>query len=247
MSTVEPEPLSYQIIHSLLGAASTALSMYVIYHQIKTKGKTKKLFLFTQSVNIVTQLVIVPYSLNPFWISLVYAELANLLVFLIVWVNLHLLRLYDVLDERIAARRITMVKVVLTCLFVPFEVFYILHQCWDSPLITWGNNISSTLFITMSFLWDLFQMCYLVLLVYSLKDKYDPQVSQSMARLTLISAVLTLTDVVGILLYTLYVYGVVTLNFIPVAVPILGFHCSGTVLVFEQLKRLTPPMTFRWG
>ncbi|KAJ3365559.1 hypothetical protein HDU91_002158 [Kappamyces sp. JEL0680] len=229
MSTVEPEPLSYQIIHSLIGAASTALSMYVIYHQIKTKGKTKKLFLFTQSVNIVTQLVIVPYSLNPFWISLVYAELANLLVFLIVWVNLHLLRLYDVLDERITARRITMVK------------------CWDSPLITWGNNISSTLFITMSFLWDLFQMCYLVLLVYSLKDKYDPQVSQSMARLTLISAVLTLTDVVGILLYTLYVYGVVTLNFIPVAVPILGFHCSGTVLVFEQLKRLTPLMTFRWG
>ncbi|KAJ3365560.1 hypothetical protein HDU91_002159 [Kappamyces sp. JEL0680] len=203
----------------------------------RKQSQHARLVLISQSVNAITQLVIITELVDAFWAHYLQGLLASGVLLAIVHLNLSILSVYQVLDNRISWKLIWAIKIVFWVLFLLCEVFYNFQQLLS--LYISASTYTSLVYVVVAVLYDNLQSMFLIYIVYKNKHHRDQKVIATTKKLALMTLGLNLMDWVGIGLYSARIFLLPHVELFPVCVNVSGLHLNGLLFVFEQLKILT--------
>ncbi|KAJ3308421.1 hypothetical protein HDV04_001241 [Boothiomyces sp. JEL0838] len=172
-------------------------------------------------------------------------------LYMILLLNIHILQVFSVLNQKITKTKILVLKIIGTILFLPVAVsqgwyFFIYDYDAIPPLMKLANSLGTTLYVMVIVSYDTFQGVYLTYLVLRHKKNKSEQVKKTMDALVRSILFLSFMDWVAVGVFGLATYvPAITNNYVLYNTMMAysnthtGIHCVFMVYIFKQLTNFT--------
>lgn len=262
MSTKSILDLSFNLVN--IGIAG--LSLYLLYRINYKKANVKSFrrrFNIVLGINLIQSCMFVIifmmsyvnsqlYIENGFYFIEIVALISNVETCFILLIDIEILRIYSVLNNRITNRKLDMFRNFVVAVFILFPLTsHVMYLVFRSPYTSFLGNICIAVFSLFVVVYDNLQNIYLAILIYNFKDtKYHHELTDEMIakfrEITKYNVGIVALDWTAIALYAIFVlfannktisYLATYSNF--ASIFCICLHSLGLVCVLKMLKEFT--------